>query len=89
MEKNKWSREFPETPGFYWFFGVRFERKDKPELMLVDAKKCSNGMLYIANGHFMFRSEVVYPYFLPADLPDTKEVEREIQQRILQYNESV
>ena len=70
-----WTTEFPQSEGLYWFYGYRYGKKDypkdnKPELMLVKVLKCSNGVRYVADGQFMFESEVKEPHFQKVILPE-------------------
>ena len=69
-----WSTEFPQEEGWYWFCGYRYgkmwgDRVNKPELIFVEVSKCVNGLMYAANGTFMFKSEVEEPHFQKAILP--------------------
>jgi len=72
--KTKWSKEFPKTTGDYWFYGYRYGKIScgKPcqkEWMRLKVRKCSNGMMYIAEGQFMDEQEVVEPLFTPIVFP--------------------
>lgn len=75
----KWLTEFPQSEGWYWFYGYRYGKYwgtgenrtlNKPELMLVEVNKCANGFMYVANGAFMYNSEVEKPHFLEAVVPE-------------------
>jgi len=74
MSKTEWTTEFPTESGRYWFYGYRYGKIScgyPCELVLMSVEaKCSNGMVYIADGHFMYESEVEEPHFCKADLPD-------------------
>jgi len=81
---NKWTKEFPTEEGTYWFYGYRWGRismgeKEKPVLAFVRVHRTGKGgkgpMLYIADGHFLYKSEVEDAHFLKADLPDLPIIE--------------
>lgn len=79
-EKEQWSTEFPMEPGNYWFYGFRYGRvscgyKCKPELMFMTVLKCSNGLLYVADGQFVYDHEVEDAHFLKVTLPELPEIE--------------
>lgn len=74
-----WSKLFPKKKGKYWFYGYRYGKAScgqerKPELMLVDVRKASTGFMYVANGHFMYPSEVECAHFKKADLPEVPKI---------------
>lgn len=72
---NEWITEFPTEEGWWWFWGHRYgldgggKLHAKPELCAVQVSKTANGYLYIADGQFMFESEVLYPHFKKMDAP--------------------
>jgi hypothetical protein len=73
---NNWIKQFPEEPGWYWFYGVRYRAKDgypnrEPELYTVKVNAINNGFTYVANGQFMYESEVGDYRFCPMEVPDT------------------
>jgi len=72
---EKWTTEFPTEPGTYWFYGYRYGKVScghtcDPELMLVEVWEISNGLMYVASGQHMFKSEVECPHFCEAELPE-------------------
>ena len=73
---NKWTTEFPTKPGNYWFYGYRYGKYDfngekrKLELMYCEVHKAANGFIYIANGQFVYKSEVEEPHFQEVILPE-------------------
>ena len=76
---KEWSIEFPKEEGVYWFYGYRWSRisvgrKETPKLLLVYCTKTSNSFIYVAEGGFMFESEVEEPHFIKADLPETPKI---------------
>ena len=80
MKNGDWSTEFPKEVGEYWFYGYRYGkisvgREVEPELMFIEARRCSNGFLYIAAGQHMFESEVEEPHFKKVDLPELPDME--------------
>ena len=76
--ENEWTTYFPKEPGRYWFYGYMYGkiscgRKQNPELILVDVHRIVNGLSYIANGQFMYKSEVECAHFKkfePFELPN-------------------
>ena len=53
-----WIKEMPKEKGMYWFYGDRYDDITEPlELILVNAFKTSNEMLYVGNGQFLERKE--------------------------------
>lgn len=73
--KRKWRLSWPITPGNYWFYGYRWidrgnvTAKDKPEMCLVRVREVSNGVIYIADGQFLYFEES-HGWFCPAELPE-------------------
>lgn len=79
---QKWSTKFPTEEGLYWFYGYRYGKiscgfKCEPELMCLKVAKCSNGFLYVADGNFMYKSEVEEPHFIKAELPELPKLHNE------------
>lgn len=73
-KNNMWIGEWPTEPGWYWFYGFDFKPKFKdevPRLHMVHAIRISNGMAYICDGHFIYKSEAGKGFFHPADPPNT------------------
>lgn len=73
-EIAEWKAEFPTEEGLYWFYGKRFGNtklhQDKPpELVVVKVQKIANGVMYVAEGHFMFKSEPTEFFFQKIELP--------------------
>lgn len=80
---KKWSKQFPKKQGNYWFYGYRYGRVScghpcKPEYMFVKVRKCSNGLLYMADGQFMDKSEVEDAHFMPAEMPTPPDINTEL-----------
>lgn len=66
---KKWTKEFPKKVGWYWFYGYRFKEDIKKELILVKVHKVSNGVIPVAEGGFMYKSETGKGLFCKAILP--------------------
>ena len=71
----EWTQNWPNKVGFYWFYGYRYGKgsgnfKCKKELHLVEVSKCSNGLMYIASGQFLFKSEPEDAVFQKTILPE-------------------
>jgi len=84
MSDNEWTTEWPTEIGTYWFYSYRYGKGDSypdnkpelslmkvPELLLMTVFEISNGLMYIADGQFVFESEVEEPHFQKAILPKT------------------
>ncbi len=77
--KNKWMTEFPKEPGEYWFYGYRYGRKPcgspaKREWCRVRVSLCATkAPMYIAEGLFMWPSEVEDPHFIELEFPELPE----------------
>lgn len=79
---NNWITEFPTEEGWWWFWGHRYgldgngNLHSDPELCAVKVVAIPKGFMYIADGQFMYESEVLYPHFKKMDVPkDLPEIE--------------
>jgi hypothetical protein len=85
---SKWTTEWPKKKkGLYWFYGWRYGRQYglkgepiAPELSLVEARKISNGMMYVVRGAFWGPSEGGIGLFCKADLPVLPDVKHLIKE---------
>jgi hypothetical protein len=68
--KNKWTEEWPQTPGMYWFYGCRSSWRKTPELYAMKVAKGANCMIYVCDGAFLFKGEGATGKFLPMVLPE-------------------
>lgn len=69
-----WTSEWPDKPGWFWFYGHRSSygaKHGKPELFAVSVKKISNGVMYVADGHFIFEAEGAVGKFAPMIVPES------------------
>ena len=66
----KWTSEWPEKKGYYWFYGYRWYGETKKELIFVEVRKTSNGFIYVGAGQFIYKSEVEEPLFQKVILPE-------------------
>ena len=72
----KWTKKFPNKEGLYWFYGYRYGKKDfGKEFMLVDVRKVQGGFLIVANGQFMYESEIEEALFCRTEYPKIPEME--------------
>jgi hypothetical protein len=66
---NEWITEFPTEEGWWWFYGHRYgvngigELSSAPELCAVKVVAVRSGFMWVADGQFMYESEVLYPHF--------------------------
>lgn len=78
MDKLKWSLAWPTKPGCYWFCGYRYVDKRKMtagntlEMCLVKVKQARNGIVFVADGEFLYFEES-FGWFTPAQLPEMPE----------------
>jgi hypothetical protein len=84
---SKWTTKWPKKNGLYWFYGWRYGRQYQlkgepiaPELSLVEARKISNGMMYVVRGIFWGPSEGGIGLFCKADLPVLPDVKHLIKE---------
>jgi len=72
----EWTTEWPTEPGMYWFYGYRYgkDNDEKPEMQLLEVSKIANGFMYIAEGNFMYKSEVEEAHFQKAILPKAPKI---------------
>ncbi len=63
-----WTDEYPVKVGWYWFYG-RHYGEDKHSLGVVRVVQVSNGLVYILNGHSMWKSEGHRGVFHSIDVP--------------------
>ena len=80
MTENAWSKEFPTEPGYYWFYSYRYGkiscgRETEPELMLARVHKVSSGVIIVADGQHVFKSETECAHFKKAELPELPDLE--------------
>ena len=71
----EWTKDWPSEEGHFWFYGYPYGKIScgqicKPELMLVKVRKGLNCFIYIANGQFMYKSEVEEAHFKKAAMPE-------------------
>ena len=65
-----WSSEWPQEPGWYWFYGIRSEWADVADLFPVNVRRASRGCVYIASGAFLYAEEGVHGVFCPMVVPE-------------------
>ena len=75
----KWTKQWPKKPGYFWFYGYRYGKvscstANDPELMFVKVRKISDGFMYMANGQFMYKSEVEDAHFQETILPKLPQI---------------
>ena len=72
---NEWNQIWPTEAGDYWMYSYRYGRiscgtPSKPELSVVKVRKVANGVMYSADGQFLFETEPEEAWFKKLDLPD-------------------
>ena len=67
---DKWSKEWPTTPGWYWFYGwYRGEKPSDAMLRPMEARRISNGVMHTGWGTFLWPQEFDKALFLPLTEP--------------------
>lgn len=72
---QKWTKKWPTKAGDYWMYSYRYGRiscgrPTKPEYSLVKVREISNGVMYSADGGFLFETEPEEAWFKRIYLPD-------------------
>lgn len=67
----KWTNKWPKKVGWYWIYGEIYKDDEKPELCVLNVWKVSNGLAYVRNGSFYFKSEAGKVYFQKLPEPVT------------------
>lgn len=74
---NKWTKKFPTKKGLYWFYGYRYGRKsialpdhEKKFILVKVYHDALKNPMYIAEGQFMYQSEVEEALFCKATYPE-------------------
>ena len=66
-----WMNDWPIEPGYYWFYGWRFQDRDRlKELCYVKAYKIQNGISYVTCGHFLYKEEGAKGVWQLVNLPE-------------------
>jgi len=70
----EWSKEWPTKEGTYWFYGYRYGRiscgfKCDPEYCFVRVFKAANGLMFKADGQFLYKSETEEAHFKKYKFP--------------------
>lgn len=55
----EWQDDFPKEPGYWWFYGWPFGKRQQPdpELCFVEVRKIVNGFMHTTKGFFLYESE--------------------------------
>lgn len=62
MKNESWNKDWPKTPGDYWFYGKRFDGDDI-EFRHFKVFNISNGTASVCEGNFIFKSEGATGHF--------------------------
>ena len=54
---NNWTTDIPTEPGWYWFYGQRYDREGC-ELAVVRAWQAANAVVCVCGGAFMGESDL-------------------------------
>ena len=68
----QWHDEWPTKSGYYWLYGWCWKMEwDRPaRLFFVQVKEITNGVVYITNGHFIYKTEGAKGVWLPIEPPE-------------------
>lgn len=74
----EWSKEWPKEPGFYWFYGFRFQNSKDPELQL--ARFFASGpdgrqLVGVDRSGFIYDSELGLRRWAKAETPELPDLE--------------
>lgn len=69
MSQHDWTREWPQSEGVYWLYGVRSRYAEKPQLMMVRVRKGANALVCVAEGAFLYQDEGAGGMWMPVDVP--------------------
>lgn len=69
-----WQTDWPQVPGYYWFYGWRVSPERGPRLGILQVLKVSNGFIYVLDGNSMFKAEGGRGQFLPMETPKLPEL---------------
>jgi len=70
-----WTKGLPQKEGHYWLYGYRYGEvscgtANKPELLLAQVYKISNGLLIVADGQFVYGGEMEKAWHREATIPN-------------------
>jgi hypothetical protein len=68
-EAKKWTEEWPSEPGWYWMWGKRFPKSEKPELRPVQFIRSTCGLLAIDGGSFLYQQDAGEVVWQPIVMP--------------------
>ena len=72
---TEWTKDWPQKPGVYWFYGWPFKDRERPtKIHFVEVRKISNGMIYVTNGHFLYKTEGADGYWCEAYPPEPPKI---------------
>lgn len=57
----KWTEKWPTKEGKYWFYGWTGsvdKKYNKKKLYFTETMKISNGLMFYANGQFLYKEEL-------------------------------
>jgi hypothetical protein len=75
QELHPWTKEWPNEPGSYWFYGRRFkpihELEERLELSFVEVRNTAvpNVLMYVTRGHFLYKTEGADGWWSKTNIP--------------------
>lgn len=73
--KLTWSKDWPTEPGRYWFYGVSHKCSTENLLRPAEVRKISNGIMYIADGAFIYKEDGAVGWWAPLVEPELPIIE--------------
>lgn len=70
---REWNGDWPKEPGEYWFYGYKFGKKeedDTPRLHFVTVRRGRNCLVFVTDGHFLYREEGACGVWMNVILPE-------------------
>lgn len=64
-----WTKEWPTTPGFYWFFGPKYSRDKRTTTHLVEVWPSKPKPTYVLDGNFLYQEDGGKGLWAPAEIP--------------------
>ncbi|MHC4224516.1 MAG: hypothetical protein ACYSUN_11045 [Planctomycetota bacterium] len=67
-----WNKEWPTTPGHYWFYGRRHKQEGEREIFFVEVAAAGENLqhrLYSCHGMFLYKSDGAKGLWMKAILP--------------------
>ena len=64
---KKWNKDIPTKPGYYWFYGELWDKKD---IYYIRCRKITNGFMYVTKGAFVYPKRECVGVWQPVIFPE-------------------